>query len=143
MTQHPAAMPVIVPDGEFDRPTCLKLLAGRALGRLVFTRQALPAVRPVHYQLDGEEIMIKVPVNTTASRSSRDLVVAFTVDEFDSGSQTGWSVTAVGHAHEIHQPEARLEAIASGLTSWQEDGQVSLLSITTEKLSGRRLVAMP
>jgi uncharacterized protein len=126
-----------------DRPTCLALLAGASLGRLVFTDRALPDVLPVHYRMDGDSIVMKLATATAASRGSRGMVVAFTVDEFDATARSGWSVTAVGSADEISDQEARMNAVSAGLTWWWDDGQTALFSIGTEKLTGQRLTAAP
>lgn len=142
MTQNPASLPVVGSDRQLDRPTCLTLLASGSLGRLVFTDRALPDVLPVPYRMDGEHILIRLAVGSTASRASQGTVVAFTVDEFDAATRSGWSVTAVGYAHEIVEPQAQTKMMLTELVSWQGDAQTSLVSISTDKLTGSRLVAM-
>ncbi|MEU8385537.1 pyridoxamine 5'-phosphate oxidase family protein, partial [Streptosporangium sp. NPDC048865] len=41
-----------------SRQECLTLLASTSIGRIVFTDRALPAVQPVGFVLDGEDIVI-------------------------------------------------------------------------------------
>ena len=38
---------------------CLALLQTTPVGRIVFTHQALPAVQPVNYALDGQDVIIR------------------------------------------------------------------------------------
>ena len=68
-------------------------------------------------------------------------MVAFTVDQFDGAARSGWSVTAVGSADEVVDPEIQLKARLSGVTSWWNDAGTAVFSITTGKLTGGRLQA--
>jgi hypothetical protein len=122
-----------------DRASCLALLAAQPVGRLVFTQRALPDVLPVNYLLDGENVLIRLGSGSSAAVATRDSVVAFEVDDIDVGSQTGWSVTVVGRAHEIVDSAELRRASALGLVSWTGDQQDHFLSITAEKITGRRL----
>jgi uncharacterized protein len=125
-----------------DRPTCLALLATRSVGRLVFTYRALPDVLPVNYRLDGENVLIRLAIGSTAATATRNAVVAFEADDFDIPSRTGWSVTLVGRAREITEPDQRLRAAVLDLNSWADDGRDHFLSVAAEKITGRQLVAV-
>lgn len=124
-----------------ERATCLELLATQPVGRLVFTHRALPEVLPVNYQLDGEQILIRLAIGSTAAKVIRGSVVAFEVDHIDIGSRIGWSVTVVGHAHEVNDAPALARVEALGLESWTGDPRDHFVAIVTEKVTGRRLVA--
>jgi nitroimidazol reductase NimA-like FMN-containing flavoprotein (pyridoxamine 5'-phosphate oxidase superfamily) len=141
VTNNPFLPPIHGSGHAFDRPTCLALLARGSLGRLVFTDRALPGVLPVHYRMDGERILLKLALGSPAFRGARGTVVAFTVDEFDGTARSGWSVTVVGSADEVVEPEEHLKARLSGVTSWWNDVGTAVFSITTEKLTGGRLQA--
>lgn len=143
MIQNPASLLAVGSGHELDRFTCLALLAGGSLGRLVFTDRALPDVLPVRYRMDGENILIELAIGSTAARASQGVVVAYTVDEFDVGARSGWSVTAVGYANEIKEPQVTTNATLTGRVPSQADASTSLVSISTEKLTGRRLTVMP
>ncbi|MEU6806599.1 pyridoxamine 5'-phosphate oxidase family protein, partial [Streptomyces neyagawaensis] len=47
-----------------DRQECLRLLAKVPVGRVVYTRRALPAVLPVNFALDSDDAVVH---STTAS----------------------------------------------------------------------------
>lgn len=126
-----------------DRVACLALLATRSLGRLVYTHRALPDVLPVNYRLDGENVLIRLAISSIAAAATRDSVVAFEADDFDARSLTGWSVTIVGRAREIAEPEDRLSTAVLDLSSWDRDGHDRFFSVAAEKITGRRLVAVP
>ncbi|MFC4062639.1 pyridoxamine 5'-phosphate oxidase family protein [Planomonospora corallina] len=118
---------------------CIRLLAGCPIGRIVFTDRALPAVQPVNFCLDGEDIVIRTTVGSKLAAATRRTVVAFEVDEFDPVARTGWSVTVVGHARAAEDP-AEIERLAAlPLTPWAPGSRDHFIVIATEQVSGRRL----
>ena len=122
-----------------DRATCLTLLAGRPIGRLVFTHRALPDVLPVNFRVDGETLLIRLSSGSVAATATRDAVVAFQVDDLDLEARTGWSVTVVGRAHEITDLAELSRARELDLTTWAGDARDHFVSIAVEKVTGRRL----
>jgi Predicted flavin-nucleotide-binding protein len=87
-----------------DRRQCLNLLASVPLGRIVFTDRALPAIQPVNFVLDGDNVILRTSLGSAFPATADDTVVAFEADDFDTIHRTGWSVTVVGHAHIVHDP---------------------------------------
>ena len=126
-----------------DRAECLALLAGRPVGRLVFTHRALPDVIPVNYRLDGENLLIRLGSGSVAATATRDAVVAFEVDDIDLEARTGWSVTVVGRAHEVTDPAELQRVQTLGLSSWVADPRDHYVVVAAEKVTGRRLFAAP
>lgn len=122
-----------------DRPACLALLAGRPVGRLIFTHRALPDVLPVNYRLDGETLLIRLNSGSIAATATRDAVVAFEVDDIDVVTHTGWSVTVVGRAHEITEGSELRRVRALELVTWAGDARDHFVSIAVERITGRRL----
>ena len=93
--------PVVVP---LDEVECRILLLGSRLGRLAFTRNALPAIQPVPYCLHGGEVVIPAPAGSPYLPRARGTVVAFGVDAYDEDTGTGWSVTVVGPSRAVDDP---------------------------------------
>jgi nitroimidazol reductase NimA-like FMN-containing flavoprotein (pyridoxamine 5'-phosphate oxidase superfamily) len=122
-----------------DRSACLALLASRPVGRLVFTHRALPDVLPVNYRLDGERLLIRLNSGSEAAAATRDAVVAFEVDEIDVLTRTGWSVTVVGHAHEITDRAELQRVKALELITWAGDARDHFVAVEVERITGRRL----
>ncbi|MGW0996876.1 pyridoxamine 5'-phosphate oxidase family protein [Streptomyces sp. NPDC002520] len=94
---------------DLDRAEALRLLGSVSLGRIVFTRQALPAVRPVRHVLDGGDIVFRVPEDAAlTARDPRDdgvgVVVAFEADVIDPDTHLGWSVVVTGYARPVVDP---------------------------------------
>lgn len=83
---------------QLDRQTCYALLAQADIGRLVFTQGALPAVEPVHFVLDGHEVLVP-DQGLRLPEASRLAVVAFEADEYDALTRTGWCVVLIGRSH--------------------------------------------
>jgi nitroimidazol reductase NimA-like FMN-containing flavoprotein (pyridoxamine 5'-phosphate oxidase superfamily) len=117
-----------------DREECLRLLGSVPLGRIGVTSDALPAVLPVNFRFDGERILVRTAQGTKLDAATRNAVVAFEVDDFDTVQHTGWSVMVTGVAREIDEPEGSDPAIPR----WAGDGSVRLIAIEPELVSGRR-----
>ncbi len=126
---------------ELKRTECLRLLAHGAVGRVAFTDGALPAVQPVAYHLDDEEIVFRTKNGSKLAAATRHAVVGFEVDDFDLEARTGWSVLGVGEAYEIVDP-ARLAALADTHTDpWVQGHDAHTIAIPLQLVTGRRLVA--
>ena len=89
---------------KLDQVEAMRLLASVAYGRVVFTLNALPAIRPVNHLVDDGAIIIRTRLTTAISaavRSARELIVAYEADSFDNESNAGWSVVVTGRAHAV------------------------------------------
>jgi len=85
----------------------IRLLASISYGRVVFTLDALPAIRPVNHLVDEGRIIIRTRLTASISaavRSADGIVVAYEADSIDPQTRTGWSVVVTGHAHTITDP---------------------------------------
>ncbi|MER7506087.1 pyridoxamine 5'-phosphate oxidase family protein [Nonomuraea pusilla] len=125
------------------REECLRLLSSAAIGRIVFTDRALPAVQPVNFCLDGDSIVIRTAAGSKLAAATRQAVVAFEADEFDRETRTGWSVTAVGHARAVQDPDevARLSGLP--LQPWAPGSRDHYVVVRTEQVSGRMIPGRP
>jgi hypothetical protein len=80
---------------------------------VVFTEAALPAVEPIGYLLDDEEILFRFPAGGPLAAATRDTVVGFQTDDIDARTLSGWSVFGVGEAYEVVEP-TRLAELSEG-----------------------------
>ena len=99
-----------------DTDEAIRLLASVEFGRVVFTVNSLPAIRPVNHLLDDGRIIIRTRLTSAISsraRSADGIVVAYEADSIDPHTRTGWSVVATGRAHTITDPDqvARYEQL--------------------------------
>lgn len=104
------------------RGEALRLIGTVPLGRVVFTRHALPAVRPVNHLLDGEDIVLRVhdggALAALATPSDgAGVVVAYETDDIDTRTRLGWSVVVTGYARPVTDP-AQAAAYEDRLRPW-------------------------
>jgi uncharacterized protein len=131
------------PDGpvlaELSRAECLRLLATVAIGRISYTRQALPAVEPVNFALADGAIVIRTDAGGKLAAATRRAVVAFQADDLDLVLRSGWSVTVVGRCEEVTDAGevARLDRL--GLESWAPGARDHFLRIVPAIVTGRKL----
>jgi len=75
---------------------CWELLRGQSLGRVALSLEALPAILPVQYYVDGDVLRICLGFYDVAPVSVTNTIVAFAVDSLDARSGVGWSVQLQG-----------------------------------------------
>jgi hypothetical protein len=112
------------------------------VGRIIYTRQALPAVELVNFALDHGDIIIRTDRSGKLAAATAGAVVAFEADSLDPSSQAGWSVTVIGHSHEVTDADeiSRLQQI--GLSSWAPGEHEHFIRISPGILTGRQLCAL-
>jgi uncharacterized protein len=126
---------------ELTRTECLRLLAGGVIGRVICTDHALPTAQPVNYVLDAEEIIFRTPNGNKLAAATRNTVVAFQLDQFDTTTRTGWSVLGVGEAHEVVDPLRLAELAHLQPDPWVRDHDAHTIRIPLGILTGRRVTA--
>ncbi len=126
---------------QLPRYESLRLLATVPIGRVIFTRRALPAVELVHFALDNGDIIIRADPGDALATDIRDAVVAFEADSLDVAHRAGWSVAIIGRSRVVTDPGEidRLQEI--GLRSWGAGEAAHFIRISPELLTGRRLLA--
>ncbi|HKS49137.1 MAG TPA: pyridoxamine 5'-phosphate oxidase family protein [Amycolatopsis sp.] len=117
---------------------CLALLGSMSVGRVAFTQDALPAIRPVNFFLHGEDIIVRTSPAGTLSEL-RGQVVAFEVDEIAPDTRTGWSVVAVGKAERVTDVDTLVAVSDPGHRPWAPGDRSCYLRIPIEILTGREI----
>ncbi|MGW0605009.1 pyridoxamine 5'-phosphate oxidase family protein [Streptomyces sp. NPDC002640] len=128
---------------ELDRRESLRLLATAAIGRIVHTRQALPAVLPVNFCLDHDgAVVLRTSAASELARAVDGTVVAFEADEVDRAARTGWSVVVTGAAEVVTDPKEHRRLATTGPRSWVAvpARQEVFLRIRPELVTGREVV---
>jgi uncharacterized protein len=121
---------------------CFRLMASVPVGRIIYTRQAMPAVELVNFALDHDDIIIRTDRSGKLAAATRGAVVAFEVDRLDPADHTGWSVTVIGQSREVTDAEeiSRLEQM--GLRSWVPGDHEHFIRISPGILTGQQLCAL-
>ncbi len=124
---------------QLPRDECLRLMASVSVGRIVYTRRALPAVELVNFALDHGDIIIRTDSGGKLAAATQHSVVAFEADRLDVDQQAGWSVTAIGQSREVTDPVEISQLEDMGLSSWAPGRRDHFIRISPEILNGRRL----
>lgn len=125
------------------RQACLRLLGRVPVGRVVYTRQALPAVLPVNFRLDADSsVVLRTSAGSELVRAVDGAVVAFEADEFDAAARSGWSVVVTGRAALVTDPAERARLARCGPDSWMPLPDGVFVRIAPDLVTGRRLSGM-
>jgi nitroimidazol reductase NimA-like FMN-containing flavoprotein (pyridoxamine 5'-phosphate oxidase superfamily) len=115
---------------------CRTLLREHSFGRVGMKIADDPVVLPVYYAVVDDAVVFRTDPGTKLIAAVLETRVAFEVDDADAG----WSVLAIGRAHEMRssQPDAarmsgRLEA------HWPAGERERVVRIEIERITGRRL----
>jgi hypothetical protein len=128
---------------DLSRDECMRLMASVPVGRIVYTRQALPAVELVNFALYDGDIVIRTDAGGKLAAATRGAVVAFETDSVDAAGKAGWSVTAVGHARAVTDSAEIRDLDQIALTPWAPGKRDHYIRITPAIVNGRRLGAQP
>ncbi|GAQ50262.1 pyridoxamine 5'-phosphate oxidase family protein [Streptomyces acidiscabies] len=130
---------------ELDSAEALRLLGSVSLGRVVFTRQALPTVRPVNHVLVDGAVVIRTHEHAaltlhTVRGDGMGVVVAYEADDIDPHTHLGWSVVVTGYADLVTDP-AELALYDALLRPWVDRTMEHAVRILPALVTGVRLVA--
>jgi hypothetical protein len=130
---------------ELDEVEALRLLGSVSLGRVVFTRHALPTVRPVNHVLVDGDIVIRTHGDAALARYTRQVggagaVVAYEADDIDAATHTGWSVVVTGYARLVTDPR-ELVRYRALLRPWVMQRMDHAIRIHPDLITGLRLTA--
>lgn len=127
--------------GELSERECLDRLGSTSVGRIAFSQNALPAVVPVNFVLDGGHIMFRTAPGSKLDAAVRGAVVAFETDHIDPSTRTGWSVLVVGRCSHEADPAVieRLDQLP--LDPWLPDPTNNFVRICCDQTTGRILGA--
>jgi len=122
-----------------DDAECMALMGSRPVGRIVFTENALPAVRLVNFVLHKDTVVIRTAPGSKLDAALRGAIVAFETDDYDPETCTGWSVTAIGEARAVRDDADVARLATLPLSPWAPGRRDRFISIACRRISGRRL----
>ena len=118
-------------------------MASAIYGRVVFTRDPLPAIRPVNRLMDAGRVIVRTRLTAKVSIAARShnsasVVVAYEADDLDPQRRLGWSVVA-GVATAVTDPKhvARYKRL---LQSWVNLPMHTVIAIEPHIVTGIRIV---
>ncbi|MFD9126613.1 pyridoxamine 5'-phosphate oxidase family protein [Kitasatospora sp. NPDC059571] len=126
-----------------DERQCLSLLGRAAVGRLVYTTGALPAVLPVRYRLSADgSVLLRTDADPEIARAVADAVVAFEVSQLDEADGSGWTVTVLGRA-DVIRPANDARPLTPDPPGPATATDRATVRIRAELVTGRSLAGTP
>ncbi|MGP3948985.1 pyridoxamine 5'-phosphate oxidase family protein [Streptomyces sp. 7N604] len=124
---------------ELSRAEALMLLGSVPIGRVVFSHEALPAVRPVNHIVDDDCVIIRTHSGAALLGPAQDgAVVAYQADELDPVRRSGWSVAITGVATLVRD-YAEQQRYCDLLRPWIGGEMEYAVRITTDLVTGWRI----
>jgi nitroimidazol reductase NimA-like FMN-containing flavoprotein (pyridoxamine 5'-phosphate oxidase superfamily) len=116
---------------------CWNLIAQSPVGRIAFIERGEPTVFPVNHAVVGRRVVFRTARGAALHQALNDRPIAFEVDDFDTGSLTGWSVLVRG----VATLAADLEDEPVDLVPWADSiDRDDWVAVVAEEVSGRRIV---
>ncbi|WP_350275854.1 pyridoxamine 5'-phosphate oxidase family protein [Kribbella sp. HUAS MG21] len=124
---------------ELTADEALRRLGGVPVGRIVFTSNALPTIRPVNHRLVDGAVVLRCH-GGAAVLGAVGQVVAYEADEIDLASRLAWSVIATGIAGEVSDPDelAQLERLVE---PWLAHDMTHTIRIRPQLVTGFEVIA--
>lgn len=116
----------------------LSRLGSVPFGRVVFSQNAMPAIRPVNHVVDCGAVIIRTHLGAALMRSI-DVVVAYEADAIDPQARLGWSVVITGYARHVQQAD-EVRRYEEMLRPWVDGPMNQLIRIRPRMITGYELV---
>jgi len=122
---------------EIPTDQALRLLSNVTIGRLVFTRDCMPAIRLVDHAVVDGDVIIRCHDDASVLIAV-DQVVAYEADRIDHESHRGWSVIITGKATLVHAPD-NAERYDQHVHPWVDATMHNVIRITPELVTAYEL----
>jgi Pyridoxamine 5'-phosphate oxidase len=124
-----------------NRQQALRKLGSVPIGRIVFTRRAMPVISPVVHLLDNDQIIIRSHEGSAiAAGQGQGAVVVYEADELDPITRTGWSVMVTGLARLVTDPGVAAR-YRQALRPWVAGPMNHVIGIDPQIITGFELTA--
>jgi hypothetical protein len=121
----------------------LQLLGSVELGRIAFTVDALPTIRPVNHIVNHGDVILRGHRGVdVVLRAAADKVVAYSADVIDPHTFVGWSVTLTGIAQLIENSAMRAR-YPEVIRPWEVYEEGYVIRIHPEIVTGIELLEQP
>jgi Pyridoxamine 5'-phosphate oxidase len=124
-----------------SRSESMRLLGSVPFGRVMFTQQALPAMRPVTHLVVDDLVVIRTSLRSGAGpgvTADGGTVLGYQADLIDARSHLGWSVTVVGMARLIDAAAERAR-YNQRLRQWVSGQPDEIIAIDADLVTGHVL----
>jgi nitroimidazol reductase NimA-like FMN-containing flavoprotein (pyridoxamine 5'-phosphate oxidase superfamily) len=121
-----------------NKHDCFELLSSAWLGRVGISADALPAILPVAYVVDGSSVVFRTSAGSKLDAVGEGQVICFEVDHADRDLRTGWSVLVIGRAQEVTDPNELARIDDLGIERWSSPTADHYVRLPADVISGRR-----
>jgi nitroimidazol reductase NimA-like FMN-containing flavoprotein (pyridoxamine 5'-phosphate oxidase superfamily) len=122
-----------------DRAECLALLEAEDVGRLAIVQGTMPAIFPVNYLLDGEDIVFRSAPGTKIAHGD-GAPAAFEIDHLDRAERRGWSIVATGHLEVVDRHDDALGRLRQlPIRPWAAGDKDIVMRLVIGTITGRVL----
>jgi uncharacterized protein len=118
-----------------DMTDCYLRLRSRSLGRVAMNLADDLVILPVYYAVMHDDIIFRTAPGTKLDAAALNARVAFEVD----GVSPGWSVLVRGHAEELRDNDAQVQARTLLGNDWPAGERDQIVRIRAEQVTGRQL----
>ncbi|HEX7100920.1 MAG TPA: pyridoxamine 5'-phosphate oxidase family protein [Acidimicrobiia bacterium] len=119
---------------------CDRLLEETPIGRVAFLHAGEPQILPVNYRYVEGSIVIRTSIGSKMDVAEMQGRFAFEIDDWDTDTETGWSVLAHGIATVVTDEDEVARLSALGLRPWAEEKTGDLwIRLILDDVTGRRI----
>ena len=128
---------------ELQPAEAMRLLASVGYGRVVFSFNALPAIRLVNHIVEGGLVIVRTRLTAAVSQAVRSgndsaVVVAYEADDVDAHRRVCWSVVVTGRARTVTDP-VQVDRYERLLRPWVNKVIDTVIAIEPEIVTGLRI----
>lgn len=117
---------------------CLDRLRRTPVGRIGFVSAGEVVILPVNHAVVGESVVFRTQAGSKMDVAVASGNVAFEVDGWDDGTQTGWSVLVKGTAEVVYDAEDTARYDRLRLRTWADQaGSGQWVRIRPVEITGR------
>jgi uncharacterized protein len=124
---------------ELDVEVCWWLVARTRFGRVAFTLDGMPAVRPVNCGVLNCQVVFRTGTDTTLGRLTDGSPVALEVDRTDEIAESGWSVIVTGHLWPVTEADELARLAEFELHPWAPGTRDRWLKVVPVAVTGREV----
>ena len=121
---------------------CLQRLASAVVGRVGFALDGDVVVLPVHHVARGSSVYFRTAGASKIGAAVDHDPMAFEVDDFDTETRSGWSVTVSGTASVVESENLERELDQLDVSPWPlgHSEDAVWVQIRPDQISGRELL---
>lgn len=125
-----------------DIEECMELLASVPIGRVAMIDGGEIAVLPVNHVVADGRVCFRTAPGAKLDAGIMQHVVTFEADDYDSATETGWSVVVKGRADLVTDADELERLRDTGIRPWANPSyRTNWVTLHASDVTGRRITA--